>query len=72
MSEKELKNYDSDEDEAEFRIKDNYDDENIEFTNYFFIVRLRLKIITTKLKRVAWKRKTSSVRRENVNTFLTE
>ena len=38
MSEEELKNYDSDEDEAEFRIKDNYDDENIEYTNYFDIV----------------------------------
>ena len=38
MSEEELKNYDSDEDEAEFRIKDNYDDENNEFTNYFDIV----------------------------------
>jgi hypothetical protein len=38
MSEEELKNYDSDENEAEFHIKDNYDDENIEFSNYFDIV----------------------------------
>lgn len=38
MSEEELKNYDSDEDDTEFKIKNYSYDENMEFTNYFDIV----------------------------------
>ncbi len=38
MSEEELKNYDSDEDEVEFIINNHSDDENREFINYFDIV----------------------------------
>jgi hypothetical protein len=38
MSEEELKNYDSDEDEVEFHINNHSVDENMEFTNYFDIV----------------------------------
>jgi len=38
MSEEEFKNYDRDEYETEFHIKDNSDDESMEFTNYFDII----------------------------------
>ena len=36
MSEEELKNYDSDEDD--FYVKDNSNDENVDFANYFDMI----------------------------------